>query len=237
MKVEAELKEVYILVIEGKTSFMGRYDASCESSDFYISEDLEPIIKRIAIHKACDSYDYLSLYKAKILHYKGRPYLPFVETFPSSSAMDYFAEKLIDLEELKDIQQAISKVKEMASISNNKVAELDIIEELETSEAEIGQVDEYLSQREAMASDFSDLEGIPFEELQDMREAIESVKKEQVEEASDITDQSAPKISSELEERIKQELLERRVEEEKEVVTAEKFLDYIKEKRDKVWRW
>lgn len=142
----------------------------------------------------------------------------------------------IDLEELKDIQQAISKVKEMASTSANEITDLDIVEELKTQpEADSGQLDEYLSQREAMASDFSDLEEIPFEELQDMREAIESVKKEQTEEASETKDQSVSIISSDLEERIKQELLERRIKEEKEVVTAEKFLDYIKEKKDKVW--
>ena len=145
----------------------------------------------------------------------------------------------IDLEELKDIQQAISKVKEMTSTFNEKVVDINSVDHLEDTEpeAEVGQLDEYLAQREAMISDFSDLEEIPFEELQDMQEAIESVRKEKIEATNEsiITDQPISIVSSELEEKIKQELLERRAEEEKEIVTAEKFLEYIKEKRDKIW--
>ncbi|MFX0148288.1 MAG: hypothetical protein ACFE8E_11160 [Candidatus Hodarchaeota archaeon] len=145
----------------------------------------------------------------------------------------------IDLEELKDIQKAISKVKEMTSTSNEKIIDINSIDHLEDTEqeAEVGQLDEYLAQREAMISDFSDLEEIPFEELQDMQEAIESVKKEKIEATNEsiITDQPISMISTELEEKIKQELLERRAEEEKEIVTVEKFLEYIKEKRDKIW--
>ncbi|MFX1497288.1 MAG: hypothetical protein ACFFBH_07165 [Promethearchaeota archaeon] len=143
----------------------------------------------------------------------------------------------IDLEELKDIQQAISKVKELTSFSDKKATGVNTVEDLKpiSSKAKSEQLDEYLSQREAMVSDFSDLEEIPFEELQDMQEAIESVKKEGIGGLNEIEDQKMPPVSSELEERIKQELLERRVEEEKEIVTEEKFLEYIKEKRDKIW--
>ena len=138
----------------------------------------------------------------------------------------------IDLEELKEIQEAVSKVREMKSTKTSKLNDLAIIDEIKET-----QVNDYLAQREAMISDFSDLEDIEFEELMDMQDAIESVKKEQYEISPEegVKTQSAPTISSELEDRIKQELLERKIEKEKEVVTPEKFLDYIKEKRDKIW--
>ncbi|MFW9947205.1 MAG: hypothetical protein ACFFDX_10295 [Candidatus Odinarchaeota archaeon] len=145
----------------------------------------------------------------------------------------------MDLEELKEIQEAISKVKEMKSKPLEKVTDLNIPDELKNSElkTEGTQLDEYLAQKEAMILDFSDLEEIEFEELKDMQDAIDSVKKEQFEGSSEefVQTQSTQAISSELEEKIKQELLERKVEKEKEIVTPEKFLEYIKEKRDKIW--
>jgi len=145
----------------------------------------------------------------------------------------------MDLEELKEMQEAISKVKEMKSKHIEEVTDLNISDELKEIEFknEGTQLDEYLAQREAMISDFSDLEEIEFEELKDMQDAIESVKKEQFEGSSEefAQTQSTQAISSELEEKIKQELLERKVEKEKEIITPEKFLEYIKEKRDKIW--
>jgi len=145
----------------------------------------------------------------------------------------------MDLEELKEMQEAISKVKEMKSKHTEEVTDLNMSDELKEIEikTEGTQLDEYLAQREAMISDFSDLEEIEFEELKDMQDAIESVKKEQFEGSSEefAQTQSTQAISSELEEKIKQELLERKVEKEKEIITPEKFLEYIKEKRDKIW--
>jgi len=145
----------------------------------------------------------------------------------------------MDLEELKEIQEAISKVKEMKSEPREKVSDLIFSDELKEVELKTKgiQLNEYLAQREAMISDFSDLEEIEFEELKDMQEAIESVKKEQFEGSSEegVQTQSMQTISSELEEKIKQELLERKVEKEKEIITPEKFLEYIKDKRDKIW--
>ncbi|MFX1493799.1 MAG: hypothetical protein ACFFBZ_05920 [Promethearchaeota archaeon] len=145
----------------------------------------------------------------------------------------------MDLEELKEIQEAISKVKEMKSKPLEKDIDLNIPDEPKNVElkTEATQLDEYLAQREAMILDFSDLEEIEFEELKDMQDAIDSVKKEQFEGSSEefVQTQSTQAISSELEEKIKQELLERKVEKEKEIVTPEKFLEYIKEKRDKIW--
>jgi len=145
----------------------------------------------------------------------------------------------IDLEELKEIQEAISKVKEMKSKPAEKVSDLNISDELKEIELQTEgiQIDEYLAQREAMISDFSDLEEIEFEELKDMQDAIESVKKEQFESSSEefTQTQSTQAISSELEEKIKQELLERKTEKEKEIITPEKFLEYVKDKREKIW--
>ncbi|MHA2429820.1 MAG: hypothetical protein ACXACC_02190 [Promethearchaeota archaeon] len=145
----------------------------------------------------------------------------------------------MDLEELKEIQEAISKVKEMKSKPVEKVSDLNISDELKEVELQTEgiQLDEYLAQREAMISDFSDLEEIEFEELQDMQGAIESVKKEQFESSSEefAQTQSTQAISSELEEKIKQELLERKVKKEKEIITPEKLLANIKDKRDKIW--
>ncbi|MFX0018564.1 MAG: hypothetical protein ACFFAK_01130 [Promethearchaeota archaeon] len=145
----------------------------------------------------------------------------------------------MDLEELKEMQEAISKVKEMKSKHTEEVIDLNISDELKEIEIKTKgtQLDEYLAQREAMISDFSDLEEIEFEELKDMQDAIESVKKEQFEGSSEefAQTQSTQAISSELEEKIKQELLERKIEKKKEIITPEKFLEYIKLKRDKIW--
>ncbi|MFX0025343.1 MAG: hypothetical protein ACFE8M_02935 [Candidatus Hermodarchaeota archaeon] len=145
----------------------------------------------------------------------------------------------MDLEELKEIQEAISKVKEMKSKPLEKDNDLKIPDALKDIEVktEGAQLDEYFAQREAMISDFSDLEEIEFEELKDMQDAIDSVKKEQLEGPSEefAQTQATKAISSELEEKIKQELLERKVEKEKEIITPEKFLEYIKDKRDKIW--
>lgn len=68
------------------------------------------------------------------------------------------------------------------------------------------------------------------------RLAIDSVKQEESQSVSEgETDiQPAQGVSKELEERIKQELLKRK-DVEKKIVTPEKFLDYIKNKRDKIW--
>ena len=90
--------------------------------------------------------------------------------------------------------------------------------------------------KEAMVTDFSDMGEIDFEELKDMQDAIQSVKQEEIQEIAEgeTEIQTTQEVSRELEERIKQELLKRK-EIEEEVITPEKFLDYIKNKRDKIW--
>ncbi len=139
----------------------------------------------------------------------------------------------LDMEELQEIQDAIAKVKEGEELPEEEV----IIEE-KSEEVEI--IEEFKEEqefKEAMISDFSDMDEIDFDELREMQEAIETVKHEEVEDITEVEGEieSSQSISKELEDRIKQELLKRKEVEEKEVITPEKFLDYIKNKREKIW--
>ena len=137
----------------------------------------------------------------------------------------------LDFEELKEMQEAIAKVKELDDLEDDENL-VESIPDLQSSEQE-----DYLAQKEAMISDFSDIEGIDFEELQEMQKAIESVKQEEIQESGVKINQMAETdlISSDLEERIKQELLERKLEAKKEVITPEIFIERNKDKRDKIW--
>jgi len=137
----------------------------------------------------------------------------------------------LDFEELKEMQEAIAKVKEFEKLEDDDNLE-EISPDLQSSEQEV-----YLSQKEAMKSDFSDIEEIDFEELQEMQKAIESVKQEEIQETGSDINQMAKNdlISSDLEERIKEELLERKLEAKKEVITPEIFIERNKDKRDKIW--
>lgn len=137
----------------------------------------------------------------------------------------------LDMEELQEIQDAITKVKESEETSKIEV----IDEELTEEEIKI-ELKEEKELKEAMVTDFSDMDEIDFEELKDMQDAIESVKQEEIQGIAEGETEIPPtqEVSKELEERIKQELLKRK-EIEKEVITPEKFLDYIKTKRDKIW--
>ena len=145
----------------------------------------------------------------------------------------------LDLDELKEMQEAIAKVKELESLENEEAIEEGISKELELirSKPQTTEREDYLAQKEAMINDFSDLEEIDFDELQDMQKAIEAVKQEdsQVTGEGILQTPVSRGISSELEERIKQELLERKKEKAKEIITPEKFLERAKNKRDKIW--
>jgi len=145
----------------------------------------------------------------------------------------------LDLEELQEMQDAITKVKELESLHNEETIEEVVSEEYESFKPDIQTTEreDYLMQKEAMISDFSDIESIDFDELQEMQKAIESVKQEE-DQATDAGMTQYPinsTESSELEERIKQELLERKQEIKKEIITPEKFLERIRNKRDKIW--
>ena len=132
---------------------------------------------------------------------------------------------------------AIAKVREMDKLTIEQKIDEESSSNITTLETEKAKVDDYLAQKEALISDFSDLDEFEFEELKEIQEAIETVKHEEVENAEEMVGEieSSQSVSKELEERIKQELLKRKEVEEKEVITPEKFLEYIKNKRDKIW--
>ena len=145
----------------------------------------------------------------------------------------------LDLEELQEMQDAIAKVKELESLQNEEIIEEEISKEYESFETDIQTTEreDYLKQKEAMINDFSDIDNIDFDELQEMQKAIETVKQEENQRTENITSQypTSSVDSSELEERIKQELLERKQKIKKEIITPEKFLERTKNKRDKIW--
>ena len=137
----------------------------------------------------------------------------------------------LDFEELKEMQEAIDKVKEFENVESDVNLE-ETVPDFQSNEQEV-----YLAQKDAMISDFSDIEDIEFEELQEMQKAIESVKQEEIQEIGTDINQMAESdlISSDLEERIKEELLERKQEAKKEIITSEIFIERSKAKRDKIW--
>ena len=138
----------------------------------------------------------------------------------------------LDLEELQEIQDAISKVKE-----GEELTEAEVVSERLSGGEEINvEMSEEKEIREAMITDFSDMDEIDFDELRDMQDAMSSVKQEELQGIPDGVSESQPtqEISKELEDRIKQELLKRK-EVKEEAITPEKFLDYIKNKREKIW--
>ncbi len=145
----------------------------------------------------------------------------------------------LDLEEIQEMQDAIAKVKEMEMIQEENVIEEKISDEYEPleSKTQITEREDYLMQKEAMISDFSDIDNIDFTELQEMQKAIESVQHEEDQAANTgISEYPAGSAeSSELEERIKQELLDRKQETKKVIITPEKFIDRARNKRDKIW--
>ena len=145
----------------------------------------------------------------------------------------------LDLDELTEMQEAIAKVKELESLENEEAIEEGISKELELigSKLQTTEHEDYLAQKEAMINDFSDLEEIDFDELQDMQKAIETVKQEDSQVTGEALAQTPVSrvVSSELEERIKQELIERKKGKTKEIITPEKFLERAKNKRDKIW--
>jgi len=145
----------------------------------------------------------------------------------------------LDLEELQEMQDAITKVKELESLQNEEIIEEEISKEYESFETDIQTTEreDYLKQKEAMINDFSDIDNIDFDELQEMQKAIETVKQEENQTIENMSSQypTSSVHSSELEERIKQELLERKQKIKKEIITPEKFLERTKNKRDKIW--
>jgi len=130
----------------------------------------------------------------------------------------------LDFEELQEMQDAITQVKEAEEIG---------IEQKSENDEDQGAL-AYQEIKEEMIQDFSDIDEIDFDELREMQQAIESVKQEEnlKDEMGEV--EASQGVSQELEDKIKQELLKRK-EVEEEVITPEKFLEYIKNKRNKIW--
>jgi hypothetical protein len=126
----------------------------------------------------------------------------------------------LDFEEIQEMQEAIAKVKE----SEESTIDAEVISEIESE------------RREDLINDFSDIDEIDFDELKEMQQAIESVKQEELVnlEGQESVIQTSQEISKELEDRIKKELSKRK-EVEEEVITPERFSEYVKNKRDKIW--
>jgi flagellar motor protein MotB len=145
----------------------------------------------------------------------------------------------LDLEELQEMQDAIAKVKEQESQQNEEIIKEEIPEEYESLKLNIQTTEreDYIMQKEAMISDFSDIENIDFDELQEMQKAIETVQQEESQTTeTKITHYSTSSAeSTELEERIKQELHERKQETKIVIITPEKFIERARNKRDKIW--
>ncbi|MHA1292071.1 MAG: hypothetical protein ACTSQJ_05320 [Promethearchaeota archaeon] len=150
----------------------------------------------------------------------------------------------LEMEELKEMQDAISMVKEgQISLNEHDSSQDELngvhIDGVNVSvEKTISNKADYNSVKEAMITDFSDIDEIGFDELKEMKDAIEGVKRAELEEAGDSTSEFKPEpLSTELEERIKEELQRRKesVEQEEKIITPEIFLEYIKNKRDKIW--
>ena len=137
----------------------------------------------------------------------------------------------LDMEELQEIQEAIIQVKESENLPEAEKTS----EEISSEEAEV-ELREEKELKEAMITDFSDMDEIDFDELRDMQDAISTVKQDELQGLpnGESAIQPTQGISKELEDRIKQELLKRK-EVKEEVITPEKFLEYIKNKRDKIW--
>ncbi len=93
------------------------------------------------------------------------------------------------------------------------------------------------AQKEALLTDFSDMGDMDMTELREIKEAMETVKQEEAKAVPEGTPAVQPRqeLSKELEEKIKAELQKRKEVEEEEVVTAEQFVEYAKNKRNKAW--
>jgi len=102
MKVECELKDLYLFVISGRTNFMGHYDHSCEECEMFFAETLEGLTPFIINYLLDDSEDYTSLYQVKALVYEDKVFMGVPEYVSLSNFIDYYGEEcFISCEELE----------------------------------------------------------------------------------------------------------------------------------------
>ena len=134
----------------------------------------------------------------------------------------------LDRDELLEMQDAIDMV-----IEAEEIVPEEMPSEKLPATVEIAKTEEVITEE----MDFSDLNEIDLDELLEMQKTIESVKQEETM-ATSQEEGDIPRVQEEhddLAERIKQELLKKKEVEEDKVITPEKFLEYVKNKRDKIW--
>ncbi|MHA1723839.1 MAG: hypothetical protein ACTSXH_03225 [Promethearchaeota archaeon] len=138
---------------------------------------------------------------------------------------DFSDLEALDIEEIQEIQEAIEQVKKMNEKPRN--GEKDAIKL--DQEAKRGyQTD--------LIADFSDLGKIDLDELREMKEAIELVKQEEMnEEAKEKSVSTKSEAKTLIEKKIEEELKKREKRVEKEERTPEQFLKYLKNKRNKIY--
>lgn len=139
----------------------------------------------------------------------------------------------LDMDELQEIKDAIEKVKESEKMHEDNI----VNQEIHYEEILVDELKHQEEVKESMISDFSDMDEIDFDELREMQEAIETVKQDNIEGlvTTKAETRYTQEIPKELEERIKKELLKRKQIEQKEIITPDKFLEYVKIRRDKIW--
>jgi len=142
---------------------------------------------------------------------------------------DYSDLEELDLEEIEDMKQAISQVRDGEEVFEEK--------DLEGESLPPDEKTETLDTKEEMMMNFSDLGKMDLNELMEMKKAVDAVKQEEsVPKEGKAVQESSSSLSEDIEKRIQEELLEKqREKEKKEVITEDDFLEYIKDKRDKIW--
>jgi hypothetical protein len=95
----------------------------------------------------------------------------------------------------------------------------------------------FFEEKEELITDFSDIGKMDLDELLEMKEAVEMVKKENSSLSKPTSsDQDSSEMTSELERRLEEELAKKREKQkQKEIFTEDRLLSYFKEKRDKIW--
>jgi len=118
LKVECELKDLWLFVVSGRTTFMGHYDHSCEECQTFFAETLEDLTPHIINYLLNASGDYTSIYKVKALVYDDKVFMRVPEYVSLSDFIDYYGEEnFISCEEIKgkeyyDVFQKVRKSQE-----------------------------------------------------------------------------------------------------------------------------
>ncbi|MBN1802732.1 MAG: hypothetical protein JW891_14575 [Candidatus Lokiarchaeota archaeon] len=136
---------------------------------------------------------------------------------------------IVDDKDLEVPEQESLELDQGESVSEEFQQEIQLPEELDLEETL-----EIETEKASIIEDFSDIGKMSLEELREMKLAIEEVKKEGLE-----TDKAKPVKPAvaidEIEAKIKQELMAKKEKKKDSVMTYDKFLEYVQDKRDKIW--